>query len=194
VIATERDEVVRAAWRAAMTGIDPSRLIFLDETSTPTTLTPRRARAPRGQRALGRVPRGRREAISWLATLTPAGFGESLLVRGAVDRSVFETFVERVLLPSLRPGQIVVLDNLSVHKSARARTLIEAAGGHLVFLPTYSPDLNPIEPAFAKSKQALRRVGARSWESVVAAVGQTLPTITAADAHAFFADAGFPLL
>jgi len=104
-----------------MTGIDPSRLIFLDETSTPTTLTPRRARAPRGQRALGRVPRGRREAISWLATLTPAGFGESLLVRGAVDRSVFETFVERVLLPSLRPGQIVVLDNLSVHKSARAR-------------------------------------------------------------------------
>ena len=120
-IATERDEVVRAAWRAAMTGIDPSRLIFLAVNSTPTTLTPRRARAPRGHRALGRVPRGRREAISWLATLTPAGFGESLLVRGAVDRPVFETFVERVLLPSLRPGQIVVLDNLSVHKSARAR-------------------------------------------------------------------------
>lgn len=176
-----------------MTGIDPSRLIFLDETSTPTTLTVLRARAPRGQRAVGRVPRGRREAISWLATLTTRGIGESLLVRGAVDRLVFEAFVERVLVPNLQPGQILVLDNLSVHKSARARQLIESAGGHLVFLPTYSPDLNPIEPAFAKSKQALRQVGARSWESVVAAVGQTLTTITAADARAFFADAGFPV-
>jgi transposase len=177
-----------------MTGIDPSRLVFLDETSTPTTLTLLRARAPRGQRAVGRVPRGRREAISWLATLTTRGIGESLLVRGAVDRLVFETFVERVLVPSLPPGHIVVLDNLSVHKSARARQLIEAAGCQLVFLPTYSPDLNPIEQAFAKAKQTLRRVGARSWESVVVAVGQSLTTITTADAHAFFAAAGFPLL
>jgi transposase len=176
-----------------MAGIDPSRLVFLDETSTPTTLTLLRARAPRGQRAVGRVPRGRREAISWLATLTTRGIGESLLVRGAVDRPVFEAFVERVLVPSLHPGQIVVLDNLSVHKSARANALIVAAGCHLVFLPTYSPDLNPIELAFSKAKQALRRIGARSWESVGAAVGQTLTTITAADAHAFFAAAGFPL-
>lgn len=175
-----------------MRGIDPSRLVFLDETSTPTTLTLLRARAPRGQRAVGRVPRGRREAISWLATLTTRGIGESLLVRGAIDRPVFDAFVERVLVPSLRPGQIVVLDNLSVHKSARAKALIHAAGGQLVFLPTYSPDLNPIEQAFAKTKQALRRVGARSWESVVAAVGETLRTVTAADARAFFAEAGFP--
>ena len=185
--------MVRAAWRAAMTGIDPARLIFLDETSTPTTLTLRRARAPRGQRAVGRVPRGRREAISWLATLTMGGIGESLLVRGAVDRPVFETFVERVLVPSLRPGQIVILDNLSVHKSARAKALIQAVGCQLVFLPTYSPDLNPIEHACAKTKQALRRVGARSWESVAVAVGETLRTVTEADARAFFADAGFSL-
>jgi transposase len=176
-----------------MSEIDPSRLVFLDETSTPTTLTRRQARALPGQRAVGRIPRGRREAISWLATLTPTGIGESLLVRGAVDRLVFEAFVERVLVPSLRPGQIVVLDNLSVHKSARARTLIEAAGGHLVFLPTYSPDFNPIEPAFAKTKQALRRAGARSFETIVAAVGAALTTITPADAHAFFANAGFPI-
>jgi len=174
-----------------MSGIDPSRLVFLDETSTPTTLTLQRARAPRGQRAIGRVPRGRREAISWLATLTTHGMGESLLVRGAVDRSVFEAFVERVLVPSLRPGQIVILDNLSVHKSARANALIHAAGCQLVFLPTYSPDLNPIEPAFAKTKQALRRGAARSWESVVAAVGDALRTVTEADARAFFTDAGF---
>jgi transposase len=177
-----------------MATVDPARLVFLDETSTPTTLTPLRARAARGQRAYGKIPRGQREAISWLATLTPVGFGESLLVRGAVDRPVFETFVARVLVPSLRPGQIVVLDNLSVHKSARARILIEDAGCHLVFLPTYSPDLNPIEQAFVKTKQALRRIGARSWESVVTAVGETLRTITAADARAFFADAGFLLM
>jgi transposase len=176
-----------------MSEIDPSRLVFLDETSTPTTLTRLQARALPGQRAVGRIPRGRREAISWLATLTPTGIGESLLVRGAVDRLVFEAFVERVLAPSLRPGQIVVLDNLSVHKSARARTLIEAAGGHRVFLPTYSPDVNPIEPAFAKTKQALRRTGVRSFATIVAAVGAALTTITPADAHAFFANAGFPI-
>ncbi|MDF2762529.1 MAG: Transposase protein, partial [Thermomicrobiales bacterium] len=103
-------------------------------------------------------------------------------------------FVERVLVPSLRPGQIVVLDNLSVHKSARAKALIEAAGCQLLFLPTYSPDFNPIEQAFAKIKQLLRRVGARSWEAVVAAVGAALNAITAVDAHAFFADAGFPAI
>lgn len=139
------------------------------------------------------MPRGRREAISWLATLTLVGIGPSLLVRGVVDRLVFEAFVERVLVPSLRPGQIVVLDNLSVHKSATAKALIEAAGCQLLFLPTYPPDFDPIEHAFAKAKQALRRVGARSWETIGAAVGTgtVLTTITAADARAFIADAGF---
>ena len=176
-----------------MARINPADLVFLDETSTPTSLTPVRARAPRGQRAVARIPRGRREAVSWLATLTPTGIGERLLVRGAVDRLVFEAFVERVLVPSLRPGQIIILDNLSVHKSATAKARIEAAGRQLVFLPTYSPDFNPIEQAFAKTKQHLRRVGARSWESVTAAVGTALGTITAADARAFFADAGFPV-
>ena len=136
-----------------MATVDPDALVFLDETSTPTTLTPLRARAPRGQRAVGRVPRGRREAISSLATLTATGIGESLLVRGAVDRCVFDAFVEQVLVPSLHPGHIVVLDNLSVHKSARAKALIEAAGCQVVFLPTYSPDFNPIEQAFAKTNR-----------------------------------------
>ena len=175
-----------------MTGIDPARLVFLDETSTPITLTPLRARAPRGQWAVGSVPRGRRPHIAWLATLTSRGLGESLLVRGTIDQRVFAVFVERVLVPSLRPGQIVILDNLAVHKSVTARALIEDAGCHLVFLPPYSPDFNPIEQAFAKIKQALRRRSARSWEAVVAAVTSLLPAITSADAEAFFADAGFP--
>jgi putative transposase len=176
-----------------MTGIDPARLVFLDETSTPITLTPLRARAPRGQRAVGSVPRGQRPHIAWLATLTSRGIGESLLVRGTIDQRVFATFVERVLVPSLHPGQIVILDNLAVHKSAPARALIEEAGCHLVFLPPYSPDCNPIELAFAKIKQALRRRSARSWDAVVAAVADLLPAISATDAQAFFADAGFPL-
>ena len=166
--------------------------MFLDETATPTTPAPLYGRAPRGQRAVGRVPRGRREHVSWLATLTPAGVGESLLVPGAVDRAAFAAFVERQLAPALRPGQVVVLDNLSVHKSARARAAVEAAGCRLLFLPTSSPDLNPIEQAFAKCKQALRRAGPRSFEAVAAAVGRALAAVTEADARAFYRAAGYP--
>jgi hypothetical protein len=193
LIAAERDELVRAAWRAGMAGIDPARFVFLDETSTPLSLTPLRARAPRGQRAVGRVPHGKRPHLSWLATLTREGIGESVVVPGAVDGQVFDLFVARWLVPSLRPGQIVLLDNLKVHDSAMARRLIAAAGCHLVFLPTYSPDFNPIEQAFAKVKQALRRSGARSWEAIVTAIGAALETVSTPDARAFFADAGFPL-
>jgi transposase len=176
-----------------MAVVDPVNLVFVDETSTPITLTPLRARAPRGQRAIGRIPRGQRPHIAWLATLSATGLGESLVVDGPVDGRVFGAFVERVLVPALRPGQIVVLDNLSVHKSAAARHAIEQAGCQLVFLPSYSPDLNPIEQAFAKVKQALRRREARTWETVVAAIGQIIDTVTPADARAFFTDAGFPL-
>jgi transposase len=174
-----------------MAPVAPGDLVFVDETSTPITLTPLRARAPRGQRAVGRVPRGKRPHIAWLATLSLAGMGESLVVDGPVDGRVFAAFVERVLVPSLRPGQIVVLDNLNVHKSARVRQAIAEAGCQLVFLPSYSPDFNPIEQAFAKSKQALRRLEARSWEAIVAAIGQVVDTVTSTDARAFFADAGF---
>ena len=152
-----------------------------------------RARAPKGQRAVGRVPRGHRPHIVWIATLTADGLSESLVVDGPMDGRVFVAFVERVLLPSLRPGQIVILDNLSVHKNARARHLIEAAGCRMLFLPAYSPDFNPIEQAFAKGKQGLRRRRPRSWEEVNAAITALLPTITAHDTHAFFAAAGFPL-
>ncbi len=176
-----------------MAATDPADLVFLDETATPTTLVPLRARAPRGERAVGRAPRGRREHVSWLATLTPLGIGESLLVPGAVDRAAFDAFVEGQLVPALRPGQIVVLDNLSVHKSAKAKRLVAAAGCELVFLPTYSPDLNPIEHAFAKCKQALRRAGPRSFDAVAAAVGQALAAVTPEDARGFYRAAGYQI-
>lgn len=175
-----------------MAGVDPADLVFLDETATPNTLTPLYARAPRGQRAVGRVPRGTREHASWLATLTVEGVGESVVVPGAVDRDAFDAFVERRLAPGLRAGQVVVLDNLSVHKSPAARQHVEAAGGRLVFLPTYSPDFNPIELAFAKCKASVRRAEPRDFGAVVAAVGAALAAVTGEDATGFFRAAGYP--
>jgi transposase len=176
-----------------MASCDPGSLVFVDETSTPTTLTPLRARSPRGQRAVGRVPRKRRPAVTLLATLTPTGFGPGFQFPGAVDRRVFDAFVAEVLVPSLRPGQTVVLDNLSVHKSARAELAIAAAGCRLCYLPTYSPDFNPIEQAFAKLKSALRRAEARSVETVLDATQAAYPSITPADTRNFFRQAGYNL-
>jgi len=128
-----------------------------------------------------------------VATLTPAGMGPSLVLPGALDRAAFEAYVARVLVPGLRPGQTVVLDNLSVHKSAAARRAIEAAGCALRFLPTYSPDLNPIEQAFAKLKGRLRRAEARTFDAVADAIGTAYPAVTAQDSRGFFRDAGYNL-
>jgi transposase len=142
---------------------------------------------------VGSVPRNHGPNITLLATLTPTGIGPALVVQGATDRLLFETFVERCLAPSLRPGQVVVLDNLSAHKGARVRDLIEAAGCRLVFLPAYSPDFNPIELAFAKLKQHLRAAAARSFDALLTAIGQAIDAITPTDARGFFAHCGFPL-
>ncbi len=176
-----------------MATVDPGTLIFLDETHTPTTLTPLHARSRRGTRALGHVPRGRWRTVTLLATLTPTGLGPGLQLDGPIDRPSFETFVSQVLVPTLRPGQSVILDNLSVHKSATARALIEAAGCQLVFLPTYSPDFNPIEQAFAKLKQVLRQAEARTVEAIMAATQAAYPRITPTDVRSFYRDAGYYL-
>jgi transposase len=140
---------------------------------------------------LGRVPRGRWTGISLLASLRLDGLGPGLQVDGAIDRDAFETFVEHQLVPILEPGQIVVLDNLSVHKSARARHLIEAVGAELWFLPTYSPDFNPIEHAFSKLKHHLRQAAADTRETVQAETQRLWPTITPDNARAYFTAAGY---
>lgn len=176
-----------------MAATDPASLVFLDETATPTTLTPLRARTRRGQRAIGRVPRGRWTAVTLVATLTPSGLGAGLQFPGALDRHVFATFVDQILVPALQPGQTVVLDNLSVHKSAKARHLIEAAGCSLVFLPTYSPDFNPIEFAFGKLKELLRKAEAHTIDGIFAATHEHYAKITAADAHSYYRAAGYNL-
>jgi len=185
--------VARADWRQTMAAADPRTLVFLDETSTPTTMTPRRARTPRGTRAIGRVPRGRWKTVTLLASLTPTGLGPGLQFAGAVDRLTFDTFVSTTLVPALQPGQTVVLDNLSVHKSAAARALIEAAGCHLVFLPTYSPDFNPIEQAFSKLKHLLRQAEARSVEAIMDATQAAWPQISATDCQGFYRASGYNL-
>jgi transposase len=174
-------------------GLHPADLVFVDETSTHTALTRRRARAPRGQRAIGHVPRNHGANRTLLAVLTPAGIGPALTVSGSVNTAAFAAYAQRVLAPSLRPGQVVVLDNLSAHKGEAARLAVEAVGARLLFLPAYSPDFNPIELAFAKIKQQLRTAAERTPEGLLAATAQALDAISASDAHGFYAHCGFPL-
>lgn len=191
--AAERDEQARSRWRAEVAPLDPTALVFVDESGTHTGMPPRYGRAPRGQRAVGSAPRNRGPNVTLLAALTPGGIGPALVVEGAADRLAFMAYLREALIPKLRPGQTVVLDNLSVHKGEEIRTLVEEAGCQLRFLPAYSPDLTPIEPAFAKVKQALRRAEARSFADLVAAIGPALDAVTEPDAHGFFAHCGYPL-
>lgn len=193
LIATERDEAARTAWRDAVQHLTPADLVFVDETSTHTALTRRRARAPRGQRAIGHVPRTHGANLTLLAVLTPAGIGPALTVSGSVNSAAFAAYAQRVLAPSLRPGQVVVLDNLSAHKGEAARHAVEAAGAQLLFLPAYSPDFNPIELAFAKIKQLLRTAAERTAERLLQATAHAIDAISPADAHGFYAHCGFPL-
>lgn len=166
-------------------------IIVIDECGSNLNLTPRYSRAPRGQRAVGYVPRNTPPNTTLIASLTLHGIGPALLLPGATDRIAFETYVEQILAPALRPGQLVVMDNLSAHHSARVQQLITARQCQVWFLPSYSPDFSPIEPAFAKLKQAWRKAEARTLEALYDTIMATLPTITPEDAHGFFADCGY---
>ena len=191
--AAERDEAARTAWRDDTAALAPETLLFLDETSTHTAMTRLRSRAPRGERAVGSAPRNHGPNVTLLAVLGPTGIATAVAMPGATTRVVFDAFVAQFLVPALRPGQTVVLDNLAVHKSARAHALIEAVGCRLLFLPPYSPDFNPIEPVFAKIKTALRAAAARSPDELLAATKAALDAVTPADAAGCYADCGFPL-
>lgn len=175
-----------------MSALDPADLVFVDECGTHVALTPLYAWAPRGERAHGVVPRNRGQNLTLIAALTAAGGGAAMTLDGATDALAFEAYVREVLVPTLRPGQLVILDNLSVHKGATTRALVEAAGCALLFLPPYSPDFNPIELAFGKLKALLRRAGARTRAALEAAIGTALDALTAADARAWFAHCGYP--
>lgn len=164
---------------------------MIDECGSNINLTRRYARARRGVRAVGSVPRNTPPNTTLIASLTLHGLGPSMLLEGATDRLAFEAYIEHVLVPSLRPGQIVLLDNLSAHHSKRVEQLITARGCELWFLPSYSPDFSPIEQAFAKLKSGWRKAGARSVEELYEVVSTSLPSISAADARGFFTNCGF---
>jgi transposase len=173
--------------------VDPARCVFLDETSTATNLTRRYARAPGAARAVGYTPRNYGQRTTLLAALTPTGLDAPMLLAGAVDTAAFVAYVEQVLRPTLRAGQIVILDNLSCHRAAAVRAAIERAGCTLWFLPTYSPDFNPIELAFSKLKAALRAAAARTQPALDQAIVAALDAITRTDARAWFSHCGYRL-
>jgi transposase len=190
--ASERDEWLRAAWRVMVAAAtEPERLVFVDEVGTNTSLAPLYAWSRRGQRARFEVPRNWGANVTLLASMSAEGMGACLAVEGSTTKVVFEAYLQRVLAPSLRPGQVVVMDNLSSHKGPRVRQLIEERGCELMYLPPYSPDLNPIEEAFAKLKGLLRKAEARTHEALLEAMGRVLDAITAQDARSFFEHSGY---
>jgi transposase len=190
--ALERDEFLRAAWKVMVAEqVDAKRLIFVDEMGTNTSLSPTYAWAKKGQRTYWAVPRNRGANTTVLSSMSAEGMGPSLTVEGATTSVVFEAYMEQVLAPTLRKGQVVVMDNLSAHKGERIRQLIEERGCFLIYLPSYSPDLNPIEEAFSKIKRLVRKAEARTKEALLEAIGWALSAVTSADARGFFEHCGY---
>jgi transposase len=172
--------------------VDPERLVFVDEMGTHTSLAPLYAYAPVGERVFFfEIPKNRGKNTTLLTSLHRGGMGPSMAVEGATTARVFETYVEKVLVPSLKPGQIVVMDNLGAHRPKRIRELIEERDCELLYLPSYSPDLNPIEEALSKIKHLLRQIAARTKETLIEAIGRALAAVSAQDVRGFFAHCGY---
>ena len=163
----------------------------MDECSTNIAMVPRYARAPRGERAYGKALRNWGPNVTLISSITLGGMGASMSIEGSADRESFSLYLEEVLCPALRRGQIVVMDNLSVHKSKRVRELIEGRGCELWFLPAYSPDLNPIEEAFSKAKGILKKAKARTLQALFEATATALSAVGEEDARGFFGHCGY---
>jgi transposase len=190
--ATERDEEKRSAFKERLRGVDPKRLLFVDESSTNIALTPRYARAPEGQRAHGKAPRNWGKNVTLISSITlEEGMGPSMSIEGSSDTESFELYMREILAPRLKAGQIVLMDNLSVHKSNWVRDLIEEKGCQLWLLPSYSPDFNPIEEAFSKVKNLIRKAKARTLEALFAATAGALGAVSEEDARGFFEACGY---
>ena len=175
-----------------ISSIEPDRFVFVEECSSNTSLAPLYGWARKGERAHQKAPRNWGKNITLLSSIgKERGMGASLVVEGSTDGTVFETYLEEVLCPTLKRGQVVVMDNLSSHKGERVRELIEGEGCELVYLPPYSPDYNPIEQAFSKLKGYLREACARSQETLMEVIGLALSKITASDAEGFFEHCGY---
>ena len=173
-----------------MAATDPADLVFVDECGTHISMTRRKARALRGTRAVGAVPRNRGPVTTLLAGVSLTGMSAAMTVEGGTDTAVFATYLEKVLLPTLSAGQVIVVDNVGAHQPDRIRALVAAAGCALVFLPAYSPDLSPIEEAFSKIKALVKAAAARTRAALDAAIAAALDAVTAADVTGWFAHAG----
>jgi putative transposase len=194
-VAGERDrpDVARrrAQWIKYQDRVDPARLVFIDETWTRTNMAPLRGWAPRGSRLIAKVPDGRWRTMTFLAALRHDRITAPWLLEGPIDGESFATYVEKVLLPTLRRGDIVIMDNLGSHRGKIIRQLIRSAGAKLFLLPKYSPDLNPIEQVFAKLKHLLRKAAARTVETVCAAIGELLGAFSNNECANYFKNSGY---
>lgn len=183
---------MRAAWRAEVSGkLEASRFVFVDEMGSNTSLSPLYGWSRVGERLRAQAPRNWGKNVTLISSMSGSGMGPSVAVEGATTRAAFEAYVEQALAPSLRPGQVVVMDNLSAHKGSRVKELVEGRGCELRYLPPYSPDMNPIEEAFAKVKGILRRAQARTRETLIEAMGPALASVSPSDARGFFEHRGY---
>jgi transposase len=181
----------REEWFDAQLDLDPESLIFIDETWTSTNMARRYGRCERGQRLRVAVPHGHWKTTTFVGALTLRGFIAPFVIDGPIDRLAFETYVEKVLIPELRPGDAVIMDNLPGHKGPRVRQMIEATGARLLYLPPYSPDFNPIENAFAKLKALLRKAAERTVEGLWTAIGKLIDLFAPQECSNLFAAAGY---
>jgi transposase len=183
---TEENRQRREVFLDRLRSVPPERLIFLDESGVSTQMTRRYARAERGIRVHESTPEGNWKILTILGAMSLRGMIATMTIEAATDAEIFLAYLEHVLCPVLRPGDVVIMDNLSSHKVSGVRECIEAAGAELLYLPPYSPDLNPIEKAWAKLKQLLRTAKARTAETLEQAIADHLPDIRPQDAQAWF--------
>ena len=181
----------RAQWAKYQGRIEPERLVFIDETWTKTNMAPLRGWAARGERLPAKVPQRRWKTTTFLAALRLDRIEAPWLLEGPIDGESFRTYVAGVLVPTLREGDIVVMDNLGSHKGKAVRHLIRSAGAKLFFLPKYSPDFNPIEQVFAKLKHLLRKAAARTIETLCVAIGEILGAFTTEECANYFRNSGY---
>jgi transposase len=181
----------RTQWRQRLKGVDPGRLVFVDESGAKTNLTRLRGRCDRGERLLCKTPAGHWNTTTMIAAVRLGGAIAGAVVKGPMDAEVFIAWVREALTPGLRPGDIVVMDNLQPHKNPAVRRMIEAMGCELWLLPPYSPDLNPIEMMWSKVKQLIRGAEPRTFETLIQAVFGAMDAVTAADAEGFFRCCGY---
>ena len=181
----------RLLWKKAQPDMDARKLVFIDESGAKTNMTRLYGRAKNGERAVDSSPGGHWHTTTMIAAVTLDGYQAPMVIQGATNQDVFKVYVEQFLLPTLNPGDCVVLDNLSAHKGSEIREMIESVGAELWFLPPYSPDLNPIEKMWSKVKAVLRKLKARTETELIVAIADALEQVTTSDCIGWFKSCGY---